>query len=190
MFKNLLALIGLLAIIAVGALYMNLKSTLSEFDPGAQATYTDLFNKLMESKNTAEATIWRVPVAEGLTPEEVEESMKSVANELNFANVGELPLYKDIAAKTGEDHRFVKMYLFCDSLTAAKMLDYNDAFAAYFPCRITLVEDKTGKLWLYTLNMDMMIYGGATLPPELKAKAEGVKSVILEIMDRAAEGVF
>ena len=190
MFKNLLALIGLLAIIAVGALYMSFKNTLSEFDPGAQATYTELFKGILEKKNAVDATVWRFPVEEGITPEEVEESMKSIANELNMANVGELPLSKDIEAKLGKPYRFIKIFLFCNSLTAAQMLDYNDAFSAYLPCRITLVEDKTGKLWLYTLNMDLMIHGGAPLPPELKAEAEKVKAIILEIMQRAAEGDF
>jgi uncharacterized protein (DUF302 family) len=70
------------------------------------------------------------------------------------------------------------------------MLDYNDAFSAYLPCRITLVEDKTGKLWLYSLNMDLMIHGGEPLPEELKQEALRVKEIILTIMKRAAAGDF
>ena len=99
-------------------------------------------------------------------------------------------MYKDVEAKTGQPYRFVKIYMFCDSLVAAKMFEYSDAFSAYLPCRITLMEDAEGKLWLYALNMDMMIYGGAPLPPELKASAIRVKEMILEIMQRAAEGDF
>jgi uncharacterized protein (DUF302 family) len=116
--------------------------------------------------------------------------MKFVANEHNMSNVGELPLSKDIEVKSGKDYRFVKIYLFCNSLTAAKMLDYSDAYSAYLPCRITLLEDKQGKLWLTALNMDMMIYGGETLPPELKAEALKVKEQILDIMNRGAAGEF
>lgn len=190
MFKNILALIGLVCIIAAGVLYLSVKNTLSEFDPGALQTYTELFKNVLETKDAATATVWRVPVEEGLSAEEVEEAMKSVANELNMANVGELPLSTDISAKTGKEYRFVKIFLFCDSRTAARMLDYNDAFSAYLPCRITLVEDVTGKLWLYSLNMDLMIHGGKPLPPALKTEAEAVKRMILEIMNRGAEGDF
>jgi len=189
-FKNFLALIGLVAVIASGAFYISAKDTLSKFDPGAWDTYSALFSDILEKKNAVDATIWRFPVEEGISPEDVEESLKNIANELNLANVGELPLSLDIAAKTAKPYRFVKIFLFCDSLTAAQMLDYNDAFSAYLPCRITLIEDKTGKLWLYTLNMDLMIHGGEPLPPELKVKAEKVKSMILELMERAAEGDF
>ena len=70
------------------------------------------------------------------------------------------------------------------------MLDYSDAFSAYLPCRITLLEDPEGKLWLYTLNMDLMIYGGRPLPADMKEEAIKVKTAMLEIMRRGAEGDF
>ncbi|MDX2504899.1 MAG: DUF302 domain-containing protein [Gammaproteobacteria bacterium] len=190
MFKNILALVGLVTIIALGVLYFGAKDTFNEFDPKAAETYTDLIKNIIETKDAASATVWRFPVEEGLSAEEVEETMKFVANEHNIANVGELPLSTDISAKQGKPYRFVKIFLFCNSLTAAKMLDYNDAFSAYLPCRISLVEDLSGKLWLISLNMDLMIHGGKTLPPELKAEAEGVKRIILDIMKRGAEGDF
>lgn len=190
MFKNLFALVGFLTIIAVGVVFVGAKSIFSEFDPGAGKTYTELVQNILDTKDAASATVWRFPVAEGLSAEEVEETMKFVANEHNIANVGELPLSQDITAKMGKPYRFVKIFLFCNSLTAAQMLDYNDAFSAYLPCRITLVEDTTGKLWIYSLNMDLMIHGGKPLPPELKAEAEKVKEIILDIMKRGAEGDF
>ena len=167
-----------------------MNNALKEFDPGAGKTYTELFNNILETKDAASATVWRVPVQDGLSPEEVEETMKFVANEHNISNVGELPLSKDISAKSGKPYRFVKIFLFCNSLTAGQMLDYNDAFSAYLPCRITLIEDLQGKLWLYALNMDLMIHGGKPLPSDLKEEAENVKRIILDIMKRGAEGDF
>ena len=77
-----------------------------------------------------------------------------------------------------------------DPLTAAKMVNYSDAFSAYLPCRIALVEDNEGQLWLYTLNMDMMIHGGTELPDELYEEATNVKEIILDIMNRGAAGEF
>ncbi len=188
--KNIFALIGLLAVIAVVGVYVKFNKTLEGFDPQAQEVFTEFAQHLVTSNSAAEASIWKIPVADGLSPEEVEQTMKFVANEHNMSNVGELPLSKDIEAKLGEAYRFVKIYLFCNSLTAAKMLDYSDAYSAYLPCRITLIEDHDGKLWLITLNMDMMIYGGEPLPPELKEEAIKVKEYILDIMNRGASGEF
>ncbi len=187
---NLLALIGVIAIIAALTLYGRTQGVLAEFDPQAAEVYSELAQRIIESRNGAEATVWKVPVAEGVTAADVEEAMKFVANELNISNVGELPLYKDVEAKSGKPYRFVKIYMFCNSLTAAMMLDYSDAFSAYLPCRVSLVEDKSGKLWLYALNMDLMIHGGEPLPQELKEEALHVKETILEIMKRGAAGEF
>jgi uncharacterized protein (DUF302 family) len=188
--RNLFALVGLLAVIAGGAVYMKMEAAVSEFDPGAPAVYWEMAQDILKYGNAVEATVWKMEVAEGLSADEVEETMKFVANEHNIANVGELPLSKDVEAKIGGKYRYVKIFMFCNSLTARLMLDYNDAYSAYLPCRISMVEDPDGKLWLYSLNMDLMIYGGRPLPEELKAEALNVKTVILDIMQRGAEGDF
>jgi uncharacterized protein (DUF302 family) len=196
---NLLALVGLLVVagiiwlaVAHGFGLQNFKdlANLKNFDPKAGEVYVEMTKNLLASGNGAEATVWKVPVAEDLSVEDVEDAMKSVANEHNFKNVGELPLSEQVALMTGEDQRFWKIYMFCDPLTAAKMVNYSDAFSAYLPCRIALVEDNEGQLWLYTLNMDMMIHGGTELPDELYEEATNVKEIILDIMNRGAAGEF
>ncbi|MCU7879191.1 MAG: DUF302 domain-containing protein [Candidatus Thiodiazotropha sp. (ex Lucinoma aequizonata)] len=190
MIKNFFALIGLLVVIVAAGVYLKFHQKIKDFDPGAGPVFLEFAQSLVANKSVAEASIWKVPVAEDLTLEEVEETMKFVANEHNISNVGELSLSLDITAKNGTDYRFVKIYLFCNSLTAAQMLDYSDAYSAYLPCRITLIEDKQGKLWLMTLNMDMMIYGGEPLPPKLKEEVIKVKKYIMDIMNRGATGEF
>jgi len=162
----------------------------SRFDDKAPEVYMTMTKSLLASSNAAEATVWKIPVAEGLSVEDVEQTMRFVANEHNMKNVGELPLSEQVAAMTGKDQRFWKIYMFCNPLTAAKMIEFSDAYSAYLPCRISLVEDKTGKLWIYTLNMDMMIHGGAALPPDLFEEANSVKEIILDIMNRGAAGEF
>jgi len=188
--RNLLALIGLLTVILFAGLYVKYSDSLTAFDPEAGRVFKEFGEHLLESKSAAEASIWKIPVEEGLSADDVEETMKFIANEHNMSNVGELPLSKDIEAKSGSSYRFVKIYLFCNSLTAARMLDYSDAYSAYLPCRITLMEDKAGKLWLMALNMDLMIYGGEPLPADLKQEALQVKEQILDIMNRGAKGDF
>jgi len=190
--RNLLAIVGLVVIIAAAYAVVKLPSltTIAEFEDNAGGVFAEMGVKLLETGNMAEASIWKIPVDEGMTADEVEETMKFVANEHNFKNVGEMPLYKEVEAMSGKPYRYVKIFMFCNALTASRMLDYNDAFSSYLPCRITLIEDKDGKLWLYTLNMDGMIYGGKPLPAELKEEAENVKEIILDIMNRGATGEF
>lgn len=191
--RNLFALIGLAAAIAIGiALYRYepIIQRLMSFDEQALATYLEMGRALLETGNAAEATIWKTEVDAGLSAEEVEEVMRFVANEHNIKNVGELPLYKEVEAVSGEPFRFLKIYMFCNAMTAARMVSHSDAYSAYLPCRVALVESPEGALWLYTLNMDLMIHGGTPLPEALKEEALEVKRIMLDIMERAASGEF
>jgi uncharacterized protein (DUF302 family) len=196
---NLLALIGLVCVAGIiwlaitydfGLQNMKDLQNLKSFDARAPQVYMQMTKELLSTGNAAEATVWKIPVADGLTAKDVEDTMRFVANEHNIKNVGELPLSDQVAAMTGKDQRFWKIYMFCNPLTAAKMINYSDAYSAYLPCRVSLVEDLEGKLWIYSLNMDMMIHGGESLPPELFEEANSIKETILDIMNRGAEGDF
>ena len=191
--RNILAIIGVIAII--GGLYGYSKvsgelNALNQLDPGAKKVYMNMWTKLKETGNSADATVWKKPLAEGVTAEDAAEAMSSVATELNIKAVGVLPLSKEVEAKTGQSQRLLTIYQYCNPLTAMKMVDYSDAFSAYLPCRIAMIEDKKGKVWLYALDMDMMIFGGKTLPEDLYKEATTVKDVIIKIMNAGASGDF
>lgn len=191
--RALLALIGLVVVIAgiaAGNYYADEINGLKRLSKEAPAIYLSMFKDLIRTGDAAAATVIRVPLSDSVTAEDAEEAMKSVANALNIKNVGELPLSKQIKLITGKPFRLLKIFLFCDPLTAGEMLDFSDSFSAYLPCRISMVEDKNGKIWLYTLNMDLMIHGGAPLPFELEKKALKVQKDIYQIMNSGAEGDF
>lgn len=191
--RNILAIIGLLAIAGIVWAVFTLipyYNKLQAFDDQAMATYKTMFDKLLQTGNAAEATVWKRQVKDGMSVADVEDVMKSVANELNIKSVGELPLSKQVETMTGQKQRFLQIYMYCNPLTAAKMVEYSDAYSAYLPCRISLIEDKQGKYWLYSLNMDMMIHGGKPLPYELKEEALRIKKVIESIMQRSSSGEF
>ncbi|MDE2578860.1 MAG: DUF302 domain-containing protein [Hyphomicrobiales bacterium] len=188
--KSVLALVGLVAIVAAVGLWLQAQSILSRLDPGARATYTDIARTLLRTGDPAEATVWKAQVKEGLTFDDVDQAIKSVATTMNIKDVGALPLGDQVSAMEGKPWRKLKIYLYCNPLTAAHMVDYSDAFSAYLPCRVTLLEDKTGKLWIYTMNMDMLIYGGKPLPPALKEEALHVKKILQTILTDGAKGEF
>jgi len=203
--RNGLALIGLLALLGgifsfataqqdnanqTGFNLMAEMAIIKDLDPKAMQVYSQMWQKLKDTKNSAAASVWKVPLAEGVSWQDAEESMRLIANEHNMRAVGELPLSEQVELETDEEQRFLKIYQFCDPQTAMQMVNYHAAFAAYLPCRIAMVEDKQGNFNLYALNMDIMIYGGAPLPPELRKEAERVKRIMLDIMNRSAIGDF
>ncbi len=188
--KNILALIGLATVLAVAAVSLGFGKRLMDFDPGFAGVYGQLGARLLETGDPGVAMMWSVPVNEGLSPEEVIDSMKSLAAAKSFLFVGESPFYKQVEAITGEKYRYVNFLSFCDARVGKAMLEYRDQYSGFMPCRIALVEDKDGRLWLHSMNLDMMIHGGTELPPELKASAIQVRDTIKEIMNGAAAGEF
>jgi uncharacterized protein (DUF302 family) len=188
--RNILALVGLLALLAAGGAFFYIKQATANFDPDALKTYRTFAADLIRTQDLADAMVWSVPVEEGLSPEDVKESLKSLAVARSFLFVGESPFYKQAEAVTGEPFRHISFMTFCDVRVGMEMADYNNAYTAFMPCTISVVEDQEGKLWLYALNLDFLIHGAKELPPDLKADAIRVRHTMREIMEGAARGEF
>ena len=137
----------------------------------------------------ASATTWERKVAPGVTVAQIEQAFASVAAEYNLRAVGELPLSKELEARSGQPQKFLQVYSYCNPGTARRMLDFSPSMAAFLPCRVTVMEREDG-LWLYTLNMDMMTRMGRRMPPELKAETGRVRDAVRALLDRAAAGEF
>ena len=157
---------------------------------GAGAESMKMWDRWVESKgDIAVATTWDRKVKAGVTIEQIEAALASVASEDNMREVGVLPLSKELEARSGKKEKFLKVYSYCTPSTARIMVDFSPHMAAYLPCRITVVEKEDG-LWLYTLNMDMMIKMGRKLPPDLHVAAMKVRDTILKMMEKGSRGEF
>ena len=191
---NLIKLGFLMATIATLSACGTMKAA-GNLEEGAGETAMQLWDRWVECDGEiACATTWERKVADDVTPEDIEDALMSVATEMNIKSVGILPLSDELKAR-GIETGYLKVYSFCNPVTARKMVSFAPHMAAYLPCRITVVEQKnpeTGKseLWLYTLNMDMMVKMGKKLPPELKKEAYKVRDTIAKMMEAAATGDF
>ncbi len=138
----------------------------------------------------------KMPVAEDVSFEDAVDSMKLRANEINFKFVGHSPLWKDVAAITGdEDTPRVEIFNFCDAVVARKVLDYAPEFIVFIPCRIALIEDGDGKLWVMTLDWDVNWLNlaqnpNSVLDQELRDEAVRIREGMRYIMEGAATGDF
>jgi uncharacterized protein (DUF302 family) len=157
---------------------------------GAGSESMKMWDRWVDSKgDIAVATTWERKVKDGVTIEQIEQSLQSIAVEDNMRSVGELPLSKELEARSGKKEKFLKVYSYCSPATARKMVDFSPHMAAYLPCRISVVEKEDG-LWMYTLNMDMMIKMGRKLPPDLAADAMKVRETIWKMMEKGSQGDF
>lgn len=186
--KRMLALLSLLAIaLLTGCGTIN---TLGKLEDGAGAEASKMWDRWVESGgDIAVATTWERKVKPGVTVADIEQVFAQVATERNMRPVGELPLSKELEARSGKKEKFLKVYSYCTPPTARIMVDFSPNMAAYLPCRLTVVERDDG-LWIYTLNMDMMVKMGRKLPSPLKEEAWKVRETIYMMLTRAANGEF
>ena len=137
----------------------------------------------------------KIPVDEGVSWDDAVESMKLRANEVNFKFVGSSPLWKQIEAETEQPSAKVEMFRFCDARMARKILDEVPEFIVFLPCKIALLEDAEGKLWVMTLDWDVSWLDYAQNPnnhlsKDIREHAKLIRDNIQYIMEGAATGDF
>nr|VFK30457.1 MAG: Uncharacterized conserved protein, DUF302 family [Candidatus Kentron sp. MB]VFK34409.1 MAG: Uncharacterized conserved protein, DUF302 family [Candidatus Kentron sp. MB]VFK76710.1 MAG: Uncharacterized conserved protein, DUF302 family [Candidatus Kentron sp. MB] len=200
--RNILVLVGLLTLLGIGYTVYTawpiiaelrpalVKFYLAERDPQFTRVYLDFAKKVLEHQDPGMAITWSVPVKEGIGVEEVKDSLKSIATEHNFLFVGESPFYKQVESITEAPYRHISFLSFCNARIGKMMADYRDAYTGLMPCRIAVVEDKKGKLWLHSMNLDLMIHGGKKLPEDVKKNAIRARDAIRAMIEGAANGDF
>ena len=189
--KTLLMIIG--AAVVAGLIYALFAFNLSgimQLDPKAKGVYSHMAKVLLDTGDIAEATVRKVKVAKGIEADELVELLNSVATEMGIKPVGDLPLSKEVSLRTGKKQRYVRVLSYCNPSIAIAMVKFSMAYGAYLPCRIVIMEDEKGDLWLYTLDLDMMIHGGKPLPADMLEYGNQVKKTIYTMMDKAASGEF
>lgn len=140
-----------------------------------------------QMKMSLEQTVVKHKISSDISMDDAVESMKLRANSLNMKLVAHLPLSEELKAQSVPDVRRMEIFQFCDAQIAKKMVDADMSFAAYLPCRITLLEDKEGQGWLVMLNMDL-IMEMVTLPGELQSLAMKVRDNMNSILSAGANG--
>jgi len=137
----------------------------------------------------------KLPVDEGVSFEDAIDAMKLRANLVNFKLVGHQPMWKEIEATTGKPSPKIEIFQFCDAMVARQILDYAPEFAIYLPCRIALLEDAEGKLWVMTLDwnvgwLDYVQNPNSELELDLRKEAKRIRDALRYIMEGAATGDF
>ena len=181
----------LLVLVAVVLTGCGTIGTLGKLEDGAGAEASKMWDRWVESGgDIAVATTWERKVKAGVTVADIEQVFAAVSAEHNMRSVGELPLSRELEQRNpGTKQKFLKVYSYCTPATARIMVDFSPNMAAYLPCRLTVVERDDG-LWIYTLNMDMMVKMGRKLPSPLKEEAWKVRETIYQMLDRGAKGEF
>jgi uncharacterized protein (DUF302 family) len=189
MLKNILSAIG--AIVVIALIYMmvsfgGMMGKVSSLHPDAMGHYMNMFEKVLETGNSAEAMIRKVKINDDVSTEDAIDNMRSIAEENNFLVVGDAKMAIKSSIKAPDGKRYIRILSFCAPAIAEKFIGFSEAFGAFMPCRILIVEDDEGNRWLYTMAMELMLYGGHPLPDDMLEMAESVRGLMYGMMDAAA----
>ena len=131
--------------------------------------------------------------AEELTFDDVIEAMDLKANEVNFKKVGHNKIWQDVGAISGLPTLRVEILQYCDAMVGRKILNYSPEFVIFLPCRIAVLEDAQGDIWIMTLDWNvswlaMAWHPDSQLDAELKEDAVRIRDAMEQIMTAGASG--
>lgn len=189
MLKNILSIVGGITLIAVAYMAINfggLASKVSTLHPDAMGHYMDMFKKVLETGSSADAMIRKVKINDDISTDDAIENMREIAADNNFLVVGDAKMSIKSSIKDPGGKRYIRILSFCAPSVAEQFIGYSEAFGAFMPCRILIVEDDEGNRWLYTMSMELMLYGGKPLPDNMMEMALRVRGLMYGMMDAAA----
>ena len=135
----------------------------------------------------------KVKAKEGLTFDEIIEAMDSRAIEENLKKSGHNMIWKEVAAKTGQPTPRIEILQYCDAMVARMVMDYSPEFSIFLPCRISVLEDAKGDIWLMTLDWDVswlnfVWHPDSQLDQDLKKSGMRIRDAMLSIVNAGATG--
>jgi len=191
--KGLLTLIGALVVIGLGMVVMNYGSSLGKMDGKALGLYMDMADKVLTTGDPAKGMVIKrkLVIEEDMTKAEAIENaieiMDEIADAHGLAVVDKKTMPRKQLNKEGKEvYTHIRSY--CSPSIADVFLEFSGEFVGFMPCRVGIVEDANGDVWLYTMGLDLMIHGGHELPAKMLELAETVKEAMVDMITKGALG--
>jgi uncharacterized protein (DUF302 family) len=166
----------------------------SKLDPKAIPEYMKMFDAVLTTGDPAKGMIRKAKliIPEGMTKMEAIENaieiMDSVGEEHGLAMVDTKLMSNGKKDAKGVYHPYVRIRSYCSPTIAKVFLSHSDEFIGFMPCRLGIVENSKGEIYIYTMSLELMINGGYTLPKKLLTLANEVRSGMYEMMYKSAKG--
>lgn len=138
--------------------------------------------------------VYEVPVIEGVSYQDLIESLKSISEGMNFVNPANFPIGEHMKLRDVDPQGVKEVRSFCNLSMGTEIILDHPEFLVFAPCRIAIYEkpDANQKLRLY-LALDRPTFDLKSIKnPTNRAKlsAQQLETKLLEIMDRARKGDF
>jgi len=185
--KGILITIGSATLILGLILTIMYGSKISKLDSRALPEYMKMFDKVLETGDPAKGMILKekMIIPEGMTKKEAIENALDIMDEVAEEHGLALVDHKTMPRKSG---LYTHIRSYCSPTIADTFLNHSREFIGFMPCRIGIIEEPNGDIFIYTMNMDIMLNGGYTLSSEILKLGNEVRNGMNEIMHKGALG--
>jgi len=187
--KNLLAFVGLLVVLAILAFVFKYGDSVLKMDPKAFNLYMKMGDDVLTTGDPAKGMILKkkLIIPKDSTKAEAIENAIEIMDEV-AAEYGLAMVDKKTMPRKGGLYTHIRSY--CSPTIADIFLTHSGEFIGFMPCRVGIVEDANGDIYIYTMALDMMISGGHTLPKEMLDYAKEIKTAMETMIAKGAAGDF
>ncbi len=138
------------------------------------------------------SAIYELPVKEGVSYQDVLDSLKSLSEGMNFVNPANFPIAENMKLRGINPQGIKEVHSFCNlSLGTEIMLDHPE-FLVFAPCRVALYEkpDANKRMRLF-LALDRPTYDLKSIKnPTARAQksAQELEDALIQLMEKASRG--
>lgn len=138
--------------------------------------------------------LYEVAVHDGVSYEDVVDSLKSISEGMNFVNPANFPIGEHMRNRDQNPPGVLEVRAFCNlGMGAEIMLDHPE-FIAYAPCRIALYErpvaDNQLQLYLALARPSFDLQSIQNPTERAKKAAVKLEEALIVLMDKASKGDF
>jgi uncharacterized protein (DUF302 family) len=141
-----------------------------------------------------ESAIYEVAVKEGVSYQEVVDSLKTISEGMNFVNPANFPIGEHMKLRGIDPQGVKEVYSYCNLSMGTEIILDHPEFLVFAPCRIALYEkpDANNKLKLFIgLDRPTIDLKNIKNPTErAKKSAQQLEDALIKLMQKASVGDF
>ena len=167
-----------------------LRTNIHEASGDAAKPSTNINSKVVDTNNA----IYEVQVADGVSYQDVVDSLKSVSEGMNFVNPANFPIGDHMKLRGVDPQGVKEVHSFCNLSMGTEIILDHPEFLVFAPCRIALYEkldaDKKLKLFIGLARPTYDLKSIKNPTERAQKSAQQLEDALIKLVDKARRGDF
>ena len=138
------------------------------------------------------SAIYEVPVADGVSYQDVIDSLKSLSEGMNFVNPANFPIGEHMKLRGVDPQGVKEVHSFCNLSMGTEIILDHPEFLVFAPCRVALYEkpdlNSTLKLFIGLARPTFDLKNIKNPTPRAIKSAQQLEDALIDLMRKASKG--